>query len=163
MRCTRAVWENSVTVPQEEMMNRVRISPATVLATTALFFALGGSAFAVQQAVKPQGRCSVGTARGIVTVVGDPSKGIANFPSEFTTSKQLVPRQYACGGAPQVRRSNTGQFEVRFPGNTASSGVVSTPGGMATVEYVNGLFRVTIYKPGQQSPPFDYPFTLVAF
>lgn len=144
-------------------MNRFPISPATVLAATALFFALGGSALAVQQAVKPQGRCSVGTARGIVTVVGDPSKGIANFPSAFTSSKQLVPRQYNCGAAPQVRRANTGQFEVRFPGNTASAGVVSATGGMALVDYVGGLFRVTIYKPGQQDPPYDVPFTLVVF
>lgn len=143
-------------------MTRIRITPSTVLATTALFFALGGTAFAVQEAAKPQGRCSVGTVRGIVVVTGDPSKGIANFPSEFTSSKALIPRQYNCGGRPQVRRANAGMFEIRFPGNTAASGFVSAAGGHGTVEYINGLFRVTIYKPGQQDPPYDIPFTFMA-
>ena len=42
----------------------MRVSPSTVLAALALFFALGGSAIAVQDAVRPQARCSPGAFAG---------------------------------------------------------------------------------------------------
>lgn len=144
-------------------MSRAHLTPATVLAGAALFFALGGSAFAVREAVKPQARCNVGAVRAMVTVVGDPSKGIANFPSNFTSSKALIPVQYNCGGLPQVRRADTGTFEVRLPRNSATTGIASAAGGHVTVSYASGVFRVTIYKPGQQDPPYDLPFSLVVF
>jgi hypothetical protein len=143
-------------------MKRIRLSPSTVLAAGALFFALGGSALAVSEAVKPQARCSTGTVRGIVYVTGDPSKGIANFPSQFTSAKALIPRQFSCGaGAPQVRRLDKGTFEIRFPGNTATTALVSAAGGMGTVDLLNGVFKVVLFKPGQQDPPYDIPFSLV--
>lgn len=143
---------------------RNRPTPATVLAGAALFFALGGSAFAVAEAVKPQPRCTTGAVRGIATVVGDPAKGIGNIPDQFASAKGLFARQFNCGaGAIQVRRIGEGQFEVRFPGNPANSGMVSSPFGHATTTWANGVFRVTVYRPGQQDPPIDVPFTLIAF
>jgi hypothetical protein len=141
---------------------RVRITPATVLAGAALFFALGGSALAVQQAVKPQARCNVGALRAALLVTGDPSAGIANFPSQFTSSKSLIPKQYNCGGRPQVRRVSAGVFEIRLPRNPATQGLVAATEGMAAVVYTNGVFRVTLYRPGQQDPPYDMGFTFVA-
>ena len=54
----------------------MRVSPSTALAATALFFALGGSAIAVNEAVKPQARCQPGAVRGYVAVNGDPTKGM---------------------------------------------------------------------------------------
>ena len=57
-----------------------RATPATILSGLALFFALGGSALAVSHAVKPQPRCANGAVRGIASVTGDPSKGVANMP-----------------------------------------------------------------------------------
>ncbi len=144
-------------------MKRFRPTPSTVLAAAALFFALGGSALAVSDAIKPQPRCATGAIRGIVTVTGDPTKGVANFPDRFTSAKALVPRQFNCGnGAPQVRRVNTGSFEVRFPGNSASTATVSAVAGMGTVEFSGGIFKVVLYRPGQQDPPYDMPFSLVA-
>lgn len=141
-----------------------RITPATVIAALALFFALGGSAIAVSDAVRPQARCQNGAVRGFVTVTGDPTKGMPNFPTQFTSARGLMPRQFNCaGGAPQVRRTGTGTFEVRFPRGTSASGVASAPAGMATVELVNGVFKVVVYRPGQQDPPYDLPFTLVVF
>jgi hypothetical protein len=144
-------------------MKRFRPTPPTVLAAAALFFALGGSAIAVSDAIKPQPRCATGAVRGIVSVTGDPSKGIANFPTQFTSAKALIPRQFNCGkGAPQVRRSGAGTFEVRFPGNAASTATAASVQGMATVEFTGGLFKVVLYRPGQQDPPYDMPFSLVA-
>jgi hypothetical protein len=141
---------------------QLRLSPATVIATVALFFALGGSAIAVSDAVRPQARCQNGAVRGFVNVTGDPSKGIANFPSQFTSARALIPRGFNCAGAaPQVRRTVTGTFEVRFPGGTGTTAFASSAQGHATVELVGGVFKVVIYKPGQQDPPYDVPFSLV--
>jgi hypothetical protein len=38
---------------------------------------------------------------------------------------------------------------------------VSATQGHASVEFVGGLFKVTLYRPGQQDPPYDMPFTIV--
>ena len=65
----------------------MRPRPSTVLAGAALFFALGGSAIAVNEAVRPQARCQPGAVRGFVAVNGDPTKGMANFPDQFTSSR----------------------------------------------------------------------------
>ena len=51
----------------------MRITPSTVIAALALFFALGGSAVAVRDAVRPQARCAPGAVRGYIVVNGDPA------------------------------------------------------------------------------------------
>ena len=100
----------------------MRVSPSTVLAGAALFFALGGSAIAVNEAVRPQARCLPGAVRAYAAVDGDPAKGMANFPDQFTSAKPLIGARFNCsGGAPQARRVNAGVFEVRFPGKHGRS------------------------------------------
>ncbi|MBA2424541.1 MAG: hypothetical protein H0V58_04180, partial [Actinobacteria bacterium] len=63
-------------------------TPGTAIALLALFFALGGSAFAVgervQSASVAQQRCSNGAVRGIAYVTGNPTMGIANVGGTFT-------------------------------------------------------------------------------
>ena len=87
----------------------MRVSPSTVLAALALFFALGGSAIAVRDAVRPQARCAPGAVRGFIVVNGDPAKGIANIGDQFTSAKPEVGARFNCaGGAPQARRVATG-------------------------------------------------------
>jgi hypothetical protein len=141
-----------------------RPSPATALAGLALFFALGGSAFAVSHAVKPQPRCATGAVRGIAAVTGDPSKGMANIPDQFSSAKVLFSRTYNCGtGAPQVRRVSTGVYEVRFPGNTATTGVASASNAFAWVQPLGGsVFRVGVHPPGLHDPA-EMAFVLVLF
>ena len=96
----------------------MRLSPSTVLAGAALFFALGGSAVAVTEAVRPQARCQPGAVRGYIVVSGDPAKGMANLPDTFTSRKPEIGARFNCAGAaPQARRVNVGVYEVRFPGN----------------------------------------------
>src|SRR5439155_391898 len=82
---------DSTPSPQEETM-RLRPrhpSPVLVVALLALFFALGGSAFAISQKVKPQARCQAGAVRGIAIVTGQPNRGIGNVPDQFTTDKSF--------------------------------------------------------------------------
>lgn len=141
----------------------MRPSPSTVLAGAALFFALGGTAVAVNEAVKPQARCQPGAVRGYVAVNGDPAKGMANFPDQFTSAKPLFGSRFNCSGAaPQVRRVEAGVFEVRFPGNASQLAMVSSATAETTVGYAgNGVFRVGLWVPGRQDA-VDTTFSVLA-
>ncbi len=141
----------------------MRVSPSTVLAGAALFFALGGSAIAVNEAVRPQARCLPGAVRSYVAVNGDPAKGMANFPDQFTSAKPLIGARFNCsGGAPQARRVNAGVFEVRFPGSASQVAMASSGAAETTIGYVgNGVFRVSLWVPGRQDA-VDTPFSVVA-
>ena len=142
----------------------MRVSPSTVLAALALFFALGGSAIAVRDAVRPQARCAPGAVRGFIVVNGDPAKGIANIGDQFTSAKPEVGARFNCaGGAPQARRVATGVYEVRFPGNGAQVPMVSAPAAETTVGAVGpGTFRVGLWVPGRQDA-VDTPFAVAVF
>ena len=143
-------------------MKRFRPTPSTVLAAAALFFALGGSALAVSEAIKPQPRCGTGSIKGIAAVNGDAAKGIANLGDQFTSNRAVLGMQYNCGaGAPQARRVTTGVYEVRFPGNASRTALVSGSTAEATVQYAGGVFRVNLWKPGREDA-IDVPFVVAA-
>ncbi len=102
------------------------VTPGTAIALVALFFALGGSAFAVGERIQSpsvaQQRCANGAVRGIATVTGIASQGIANFPDRFTSANNLFSRKFNCTGkAVQARRVEAGVFEVRFVGISGAS------------------------------------------
>ena len=68
-------------------MSRVRqpsVTPGTAIALVALFFALGGSAFAVGERIQSrsvaQQRCANGAVRGIATVTGIAGPGHGELP-----------------------------------------------------------------------------------
>ena len=145
------------------------ISPATILALIALFFALGGSAFAVGQHVEraavAQSRCANGAVRGIAWVTGDPAAGAANIPDQFTSNRRLFGRTFNCAGrAVQVRRVAPGTFQVRFVGNPGRSAVGSAAGdSYADVEPVaGGAFQVVVHPAGRDDKA-DAGFTIVVF
>lgn len=151
-------------------MSRRHLSftPGTAIALVALFFALGGSAFAVgeriQSASVAQQRCANGAVRGIATVTGDPSKGMANIPDQFSSANVLFSRKFNCTGkAVQVRRTEIGVYEVRFVGNAAPSVVASGLGLFsASVETISpGTFRVRVQDVGRADEA-DGPFVVVA-
>ncbi|HXG75124.1 MAG TPA: hypothetical protein VNJ53_01000 [Gaiellaceae bacterium] len=152
-------------------MSKSRIpvpSPATALALAALFFAFGGSAFALgermQSAAVAQQRCTNGAVRGVATVVGPPGAGIANVPDRFTATRSLFSRRFNCTGkAVQVRRVSTGVFEVRFVGNTAQTALASAVGNaLVAVEAApEGAFRVSIHPAGRDDL-VDAAFSIVA-
>jgi hypothetical protein len=141
------------------------MSPATGIALLALFFALGGSALAVgQELTVAQQRCANGAVRGIASVVGDPTAGIANVGDQFTSRKVVFARTFNCTGrATQVRRVAAGVFEVRFVGNKAASAVASSVGdAYANVETTGvGTFKVSIHPAGRDDLS-DRAFTVVA-
>ena len=149
--------------------NRFFVSPATVLAGLALFFALGGSAFAVgthlQDAAAAQERCATGAVRGIAAVYGDPSAGIVNIGDQFTSARKVFRHTFNCSGrAVQVRRISSGVFEVRFVGNAAQSAVGSSvDDAYADVETTGtGTFKVSVHPAGRDDLS-DRAFTVVAF
>ena len=139
-----------------------RPSPGTVLAGLALFFALGGSAVAVSHVVKPQPRCANGAVRGIAAVTGG-SAGVANLPDQFSSSKTLFSRSFNCSGGPvEVRRVSRGVYEVRFPGNSASSAIVSGAGAESWVTPMPGnVFQVGLHVPGR-ADQMEANFVVVA-
>ncbi|MEP6893200.1 MAG: hypothetical protein ABI927_05415 [Gaiellaceae bacterium] len=141
---------------------RFRLSPATVIATAALFFALGGSALAISDAMRPQARCANGAVRGIVAVTGG-AGGMANIPDQFSNNKALFTRTFTCtGGAPEVRRISRGVYEVRFPGNLAASATVSGSGAQSWLTPMpGGIFRVGLHVPGRADES-ESPFVVVA-
>jgi hypothetical protein len=145
-------------------MTRIRISPALVISLLALFFALGGSAFAVASKVAPQARCAQGAVRAVVEVTGQPDKGAANLPDQYTSSTSYLGRHFTCGSSIQVKRSDRGTFYVRLIGNSATSAVASAggpdPAGATVSRQPDGSFQVII---GSHSAPTDESFTLVAF
>jgi hypothetical protein len=151
-------------------MNRRRLSitPGTAIALVALFFALGGSAFAVGERIQApsvaQQRCSNGAVRGIATVTGNPSQGIANIPDQFSSANALFARKFNCTGrAVEVRRTAIGVYEVRFVGNAAPSVVANGLGEFsASVETIGpGTFRIRVQNVGRADED-DGAFTVVA-
>jgi hypothetical protein len=151
-------------------MKRARhlsITPGAAIGLIALFFALGGSAFAVQERAQgpsvAQQRCANGAVRGIAVVTGVASQGIANIPDSFTGAGNLFGRKFNCTGkAVQVRRVETGVFEVRFVGVSGGSGVGSATGdAVAAVQpAAGGAFRVVMHPAGRDDR-LDIPFTIV--
>jgi hypothetical protein len=146
---------------------RLTITPSTAISLVALFFALGGSAFAVGERIQAssvaQQRCANGAVRGIAVVTGS-SAGVANVPGQFTAAGNLFLRKFNCTRrAVQVRRTSIGVFEVRFVGNAATSAVATGHGdAYANVDILGaGLFRLTVHPAGRDDPA-DQPFTIVA-
>jgi len=150
------------------MKHGIRVSPALVVAGLALFLALGGSAFALGERSVPQPRCAQGAIRGILEVTGQPGKGVANLPDQFTANRSYFGRAFNCTGTPvTARRLSRGVYQVRFIGNPATSAIVSgmaadpqTGGGVGADIGHNqdGSFTVTL---GDHSDQEDVPFTVV--
>jgi len=147
-------------------VRHLSLTPGTALGFIALFFALGGSAFAVGERIQSpsvaQPRCTNGAVRGVAAVTGT-SAGMANIPDKFTSAGNLFSRRFNCTGkAVQVRRVDTGVFEVRFVGISGASAVGSGTGdAYATVEpAAGGAFKVTVHPAGRDDR-VDAPFTIV--
>lgn len=144
---------------------------ANAFALAALFFALGGSALAVNAASKPSYvvKCGPGSIEASAIVVGDVN-GLANTPDSYTSDKAIFQKTYTCRGGPvQIKRDGVGVFDVRFPGNPATTAVVSglaeTPSSV-TPRQPDGSFRVSVFVTGTDAGVLlrrDLPFSIVAF
>lgn len=143
------------------------ITPGTAIAILALFFALGGSAFAVGESIQgasvAQQRCTNGAVRGIAYVTGNPTMGIANIGDKFTGAGVVFGRKFNCNGrGVLVRRISIGLYEIQFVGNPASSAVASGVGNAYAVidPLPGGIFRVGVHPAGRDDPA-DQPFVIV--
>jgi hypothetical protein len=152
-------------------MSRFRISPVWVVSSLALFFALGGSAFALTSKAAPQARCAQGAVRGIASVTGLPTKSMGDLPSDFTSNANVFGLRFNCGGGTvSVKRVNRGQYQILFAGNPAQNAIAaanSDDGASASItQGSNHAFQVTIWaaQGTTRSPaPEDAPFTIVLF
>lgn len=156
-----------------------RPSPALVLSGVALFFAIGGSAFAVGQRVGvAQQKCANGAVKGFAVVVGDPKKGIDNIPSAFSSAAVLFGSRFNCTGqAVEVRRLPAQEgFAVRFKGAATKAAVASVfganPGAATVTPLPDGSFQVSTAgnqavppqgSGGQFNARTDQQFIIVAF
>lgn len=145
------------------------LTPSTAIAVIALFFAFGGSAFAVGEHIQSpsvaQQRCANGAIRGIATVTGIPSQGIANLPDKFTSANNLFARKFNCTRkAVLVRRVGFGVFEVQFVGISGASAVASavSDDAYATVRNGTGGSFIVAMHPAGRDDPADMAFTLIA-
>jgi hypothetical protein len=143
------------------------ITPGIAIAILALFFALGGSAFAVGESIQgasvAQQRCTNGAVRGIAYVTGNPTMGIANIGDKFTGAGVIFGRKFNCNGrGVLVRRISIGLYEIQFVGNPASSAVASGVGNAYAVvdPLPGGIFRVGVHPAGRDDPA-DQPFVIV--
>ncbi len=132
-------------------MRRPQLTASLVMSTVALFFALGGSAFAIRgAATKPAPRCPVGAARAIAYVTGDVRQGIANLPNNWSSEGSLFGYRWTCnGGAIQVRKAVEagGGFDISFPGNPGhypvATAVYPTAVGMSIAPNSDGSYHIT--------------------
>ena len=147
------------------MRRSLPLSPSTVIACAALFFALGGSAFALGdhalRASKAQPRCAQGAIRGIAIVTGDPARGIDNIPTTFTGDPKVFYRKFNCTGkGVQVRRVSTGVYEVQFLGNSVDGAVgnvlAAERGPLTVAPIAAGVFRVAVRDGGTQQNSLTY-------
>ena len=133
-------------------------SPALVLSLAALFFAVGGSAFAVGHGALARSRCAAGAVRGTADVHASQA-----FPDRYT-SRGLSGRHSCSGRGVQARRVDVGVYDVRFAGNPGSV-AVATPiaSEQLTLTWArqgDGAFRVFVRDLRGNGVEADFALTL---
>lgn len=149
-----------------------RPSPALLVSLVALFFALGGTAFAVgSKEFAAQPRCSVGAIRGIAVLIAGPT-GLDSLTSTYSSAPNLFGYHWNCGGGKiMVRKpSDFPGVEIRFAGNPSSIAVVSSvalgvPYAGSVSRMPDGSFRVTMGgsnsgAPGPWQSQVNVPFAI---
>jgi hypothetical protein len=155
-------------------MHRIpRPTPALALSLVALFFALGGTAFAVgSKELAGQPRCATGAVRGIAVVTGE-KVGLDTLTSAYTSNPGLFRFHWSCaGGKVLVRKANgPTAVDIKFVGNPSTIAIVSsaadgTPNGGSVARQPDGSFRVTMGGsntgvPGPWEAQWNIPFVIV--
>jgi hypothetical protein len=112
------------------MRRLARPSPALLVSLLALFFALGGTAFAVgSKALVAQPRCAAGAIRGIAVVTGETVQGVGNLSDKYTSNAGDFAYRWSCtGGRIQIKRTGNGSqgFDIQFLGNPSTVAIVSS-------------------------------------
>jgi hypothetical protein len=128
-------------------MHRVKLNPALCISLAALFFALGGTAFAMGSKTTPQPKCSTGAVRGIAEI--NPSFDLSTLTANLQETPQAFSYTWNCtGGKVYIRKSNNG-IDVQFLGNAAPVATVSGidggwPFAGSVTRTSGGWFHVTM-------------------
>ena len=113
------------------MRRSARPSPALIVSLLALFFALGGTAFAVgSKELVAQPRCATGAIRGIAVVTGASTQGPGNMSDKYSTDPGLFGYRWSCTGKGiQVKRTagSSQGYDIQFVGNPSTVAIVSSP------------------------------------
>jgi hypothetical protein len=100
------------------------VNPPLIVAMLALFVALGGSALAVRAKSRPVVVCGNGSVKAFAAIQLDSFVGA--FPAQFSDAARLFNARWSCNGAAvQVRDAGRGVLQLRFPGLSVRSAVVS--------------------------------------
>jgi hypothetical protein len=148
-------------------------SPAIAIALAALFFALGGTAFAVNQKAAPaQPRCAPGAIKAIA-VLNSGQFGLDTLPNSYTDNSEWFTYRWSCtGGTISVRKPpDVRGIEVYFGGNNANAAIVSAnvngvPNAGSVYRAPDGGYIVSMGGSNQGAPgPWEFqnniPFTIV--
>lgn len=104
-------------------------SPALIVSLVALFFALGGSAYAIgSKEFSAQPRCAPGAVRGIALVTGA-TVDLSGLPtSSYTNASNVFSYRWSCAGSTVLIRKDAKSqgVDVKFVGNPATIAVVSS-------------------------------------
>jgi hypothetical protein len=140
-----------------------RITPSLVIALLALFFAIGGSAPAVDRAARPVLRCGNGSIKAYASIDLDRFAGA--FPTQFSSSPKLFATRWVCNGATvSARNAGPGIYEVRFPGITSRMVVVSSLSpypSSASWTFGAGAFQVQVAK--ADGTPSNFGFSIAVY
>jgi len=149
-------------------------TPAFVVSLVALFFALGGTAFAVGQKATPQPRCAQGAVRGIAVFDGG-EEGFSSLPSTWNSAPGMIKYQWSCGGGQVLIRKPRDQqgIDVEFSGNPAQYAIIQSvangvPYSGSISHQSDGSFRISMGGsntgvPGPYQFQWDVPFEVVLF
>lgn len=149
-----------------------RPSPALFISLLALFFALGGTAFAIGEKSAPQPRCQTGAVRGIAVVTGG-TVGLDSLPSTYTSDPGLFSFRWNCGGGAISVRKPSGfpGVEIQFSGNPSNIAILQStslgvPNAGSVRRGADGGFYVTMGgsntgAPGPWQAQSNIPFVIV--
>ncbi|HLX21137.1 MAG TPA: hypothetical protein VKR23_13395 [Gaiellaceae bacterium] len=150
-----------------------RVSPALVISLVALFFALGGTAFAVgSKELSAQPRCAAGAIRGLAVVTGQSVQGVGNLTSQWSSATGLFGAKWNCGGGQIMVRKSAGTpgVDIKFVGNPSTVAIVSSadtsPSSGSVSRSSDGSFHVSMGGSNQGvAGPWQFqnniPFTIV--
>jgi hypothetical protein len=152
-------------------MRRIKLSPALCISVVALFFALGGTSFALTSKTVPQPRCATGAVRAIAQI--NTSFDLSSLTNNLQADSAAFSDTWSCTGGPVYIRKSANGIDVQFVGNPAAVATVSgIDGGWPFAGSVSrasgGWFHVTMGGSNADAQgPWQIqnfaPFVIVAF
>jgi hypothetical protein len=149
-------------------------SPALIVSFVALFFALGGSAYAIgSKEFSAQPRCATGAVRGIALITGAKTDLSSLSSTNYTSAPGLFDYRWSCAGKAILVRKDPraeGGVDVKFVGNPSTIAVVSSaangsPNGGSIARQPDGSFLVVMGGsntgvPGPWQAQWNVPFVI---